>query len=216
MGFEETFKELSSSMLNTIKQVELVKKTGIPQSTIGTLKKNPDRQVQLPIVAKFIDSLTDDEFVELVKKVRPHISWAVSQPGYHEVATYDIIGAKTVADLTPDRRLFTLRIPEKYFPGDFAVLFSGSSMNKIVPDRAAAGITKQFDLRPGEIYLCALPVEGLTLKRVIFHPDQNKLEFKADTYDSIEQFPSHMYDIKHGEQYVVGKLTWVSSRRQHV
>lgn len=181
-----------------------------------------NRTTQSPGMDKLvcvIDKLEDKEFIEFVRKMRPHISWAMAEPGYREVKTYNIIGCKHIDDLEKpdqfgkDRKLFTLRIPEKFFPSDFAVLFSGSSMNNIIPDKAAAGVTKDFDFRPGEVYLCELPVEGLTFKRVIFHPAKNGLEFKADTKIDPESIPSHFYHVDEGEKYIVGRLTWVAHRK---
>ena len=211
MDFEGTFRAFLK-ILGTKKQKDITEKTGISQSTLSSIMTKPKRQAQLSSVSKIIDGFDDDTFIEFVKQIRPHILWAVADAKYREVPTYDITGAKHVQDLTATKLLFTLRIPEKFFPSDFAVLFSGKSMDKIIPDKAAAGVDKSFDLRTGEIYLCELPVEGLTFKRVIYHPDRNGLEFRAETKSETENIPSHFYHVDEGETYIVGKLTWIAKR----
>lgn len=232
MGLREAFYYSLESIMQRVggKKAECVEITGIKWTTFSQICDGTTQNPGLDRISKLIDKLTDSEFIEFIKKIRPELNIdVVNLEGKHEVLTYNIddinVGLagmpehKTRDDLRHVLRniphVFKLQIPERFFPSEFSVRVMGHSMEPDIPHQAAVGLTMlkaDRDFVAGEVYLCRLPYEGLVLRRVVVVPGQDALEFQA-LHSDRNAYRSQIMHPDEALPLIYARVRWVAFRK---
>lgn len=195
-------------------QKEIADTSGVPQPTISTLL-NDKSSINFKNAGRIIDSLSHEDFVKLIKIVRPDAPIEIVD--VHNLKTidvYKIAGVRTLEDMKRRDPVFTLRIPLEFFPSDFGIIMPGHSMENEYPEGCAVGIRKieSDEFFAGEDYLCCLPFEGLVIRRVMVAQSHGSLEFKP-TNPNKENYSSQTFVFEEAMPKIKGRVTWVAKRK---
>lgn len=213
MSFLHAFRTVLAEILENKKKKALSIEAHVPGATISEMSNggNPT----LENVAKVIDTFNHLELARMIKLTAPKAPIeVVNIEGMHTVHVYDMDGIDSLDGLKSQSPVFTLRIPETFFPSDYGVLMSGHSMEPLYSDKCAVGIR---EVKPntkiviGEDYLCILPYEGMVIRRVLVAPEKGGLEFCPLNEDKYH-FRPQTFAAEEAAKKIIGRVKWISRR----
>lgn len=213
MGFLNAFRSVLLEALKNRTQQDLAKKAGVSQSTIADIAGGKDSRIST--ISKIVDQFTYKELSDLTRLTAPKAPIEiVDLEGLHTVHIYNIEKMGSVEELKSQDPVFTLRIPETFFPSDYGILMSGHAMEPLYIDKCAVGIREWLPgskIASGEDYLCVLPFEGLVIRRVLVAQNQGSLEF-SPLHPDKNNFRSQIFVSEEAEKKIFGRVTWVSRK----
>lgn len=206
-------------------QTAFAKRVGIPQSTlVGYLTEKGQGKIKAPFLQALVENLNVNSTWLLTGhgEIRGNGAGAISALGEHSqpvplpggaegaaLPVYAATGAgSAVEDWNPEP-IRTVMIPPTFMrDGIVGLQVAGDSMEPRIKRGGLVGVdTNLKRLVGGQTYAVRLPYEGVTIKKVFYDPEGDKLVLKSDNPGHPDQsVPMEGRDLG---DLLLGQVVWV-------